>query len=307
MSASKGQATAPLPADILVRHGYIITMDAERRLIPDGAIAIAGGKIIAVGEDADIASRFFASQVIDAEGAPVHPGFIECHMHASFQLYRGALPDHLAESDAFDTVEAQFYNTVNDEEEYLSVLLSAIEMVRSGTTCFLEAGTVLTPKVGSARRKARGDQGDPEMLHLGSTTGVRAGQAEQRRQSCKACASHGRVHQELKRAPKTKAEALAVMGQELRRNSHKDALVRGHVAILGLGTASGEPDEPGQGLCGCCRGGPQPAPILQCGRYRGGLRPFGKDPLVHLAETDFLTATSSSATATISPMQSARR
>ena len=55
------------------------------------------------------------------KGAPVHPGFIECHMHASFQLFRGALPDQLTETDAFDTFESVFYNTVDDEEEYLAV------------------------------------------------------------------------------------------------------------------------------------------------------------------------------------------
>ncbi len=288
MSASKGQATAPLPADILVRHGYIITMDAERRLIPDGAIAIAGGKIIAVGEDADIASRFFASQVIDAEGAPVHPGFIECHMHASFQLYRGALPDHLAESDAFDTVEAQFYNTVNDEEEYLSVLLSAIEMVRSGTTCFLEAGTVLTPESAARAAKLVGIRailGDPFIWD--QPQGFAQGKLEDT-ESCKACASHGRVHQELKRAPKTKAEALAVMGQELRRNSHKDALVRGHVAILGLGTAS-------EDLMNQAKDCADAAGVVlnlhqsySAADTAADCARFGKDPLVHLAETGFL-------------------
>ncbi len=120
-------------------------MDPERRLIADGAIAIRGNRILAVGPDREIAARHVAAREIDAGGAPVHPGFIECHKHASFQLYRGALPDHLAESDAFDSVEAHFYNNVTDEEEYLSVLLSAIEMVRNGTTCILEAGTILTP------------------------------------------------------------------------------------------------------------------------------------------------------------------
>src|SRR5260370_117685 len=55
-------------------------------------------------------------------------------------------------------------------------------------------------------------------------------------EDCRACAAHGRVHQELKRAPKTKAEALARMGEELKRNAVPDALVTGHVAILGLGT-----------------------------------------------------------------------
>ena len=288
MSNAANRDRIPAPADILVRHGYIITMDDERRLFADGAIAIAGGKIVAVGDDADIARRFQATQTIDAEGAPVHPGFIECHIHASFQLYRGALPDHLAESDAFDTVEAQFYNTVNDEEEYLSVLLSAIEMVRNGTTCFLEAGTVLTTL--SAARAAefvgiRAILGDPFIWD--QPQGFAQGKLDEP-ESCKACAAHGRVHQELKRAPKTKAEALAVMGNELRRNADEDALVRGHVAVLGLGTASEDLMNQAK-ACADAAGvvlnlhQSYSAADTAADRAR-----FGKDPLVHLAETGFL-------------------
>src|SRR5689334_7074763 len=200
-------------ADLLVRHGYLITMDDERRVIADGAIAIRGKRIIAVGRDAEIAARFSATREIDAAGAPVHPGFVECHMHASFQLYRGALPDHLAESDAFDTVEAHFYNNVTDEEEHLSVLLSAMEMVRNGTTCFLEAGTILTPDAAARAAEFVGIRAilaDPFIWDQpqGFAQGKVEGKVETA-EECKACASHGRVKQELARAPKTKAEALA--------------------------------------------------------------------------------------------------
>ena len=82
-----------IPADLLIRHGYLITMDEERRVIADGAIVVLGNRIAAVGPDREVAAGYAAAREIDAAGAPVHPGFIECHMHASFQLYRGALPD----------------------------------------------------------------------------------------------------------------------------------------------------------------------------------------------------------------------
>ena len=47
--------------------------------------------------------------------AAAHPGFVECHLHASFQVFRGALPDQLVETEAFNTFESVFFNTVNDE------------------------------------------------------------------------------------------------------------------------------------------------------------------------------------------------
>ena len=60
--------------DLLVRHGYVITMDAERRIITDGAIAIVGRRIVEVGEDSELSQRYLAERTIDAGGAPVHPG-----------------------------------------------------------------------------------------------------------------------------------------------------------------------------------------------------------------------------------------
>ena len=285
---SEMKSPEKLHTDILIRHGYLITMDQNRRLIEDGAIAIKDGKILAVGPDVELSGRYTAKREIDAEGAPVHPGFIECHMHASFQLYRGAIPDHLAESEAFDSVEAHFYNNVTDEDEYLAVLLSSLEMVRNGTTCFLEAGTVLTPD--SAARAAefvgiRAILGDPFIWD--QPHGLAQGKLEPEGE-CKACASHGRVKQELKRAPKTKAEALARLGREVRRNSKKDALVTGHIAVLGLGTASEDLMMEAK-ACADAAGvvlnihqSYSPADT-EADRHR-----FGKDPLVHLAQTGFL-------------------
>jgi cytosine/adenosine deaminase-related metal-dependent hydrolase len=139
-----------ITAQLLIRHGYIITMDDAATVIEDGAIAIGqDGRILAVGADREIVSRYAAAREIDAEGAPVHPGFVECHLHASYHLFRSVLPDQLVESDSFDTFEGHFYNTVTDEDEYLSVLLASMEMVRNGSTCFMEAGTILTPEMGA--------------------------------------------------------------------------------------------------------------------------------------------------------------
>lgn len=53
-------------ADLIVRHGYLITMDDERRHIEDGAIAIARGRILALGPDAEICARFSGAREIDA-------------------------------------------------------------------------------------------------------------------------------------------------------------------------------------------------------------------------------------------------
>lgn len=53
-------------------------------LIENGAIAVAGGKIAAVGNSNEILREFESENVIDANGAVVSPGFVECHTHVVF-------------------------------------------------------------------------------------------------------------------------------------------------------------------------------------------------------------------------------
>jgi len=279
-------AGGPRRITLLIRHAYVITMDDDQRIFADGAIAIDGGRIVDVGDDAALAPRYVAARAIDAKGAPAHPGFIECHLHASFQLFRGALPDQLAETDAFDSFESLFFNTVNDEEEYLAVALAAMEMIRNGTTCFLEAGTVLEPAAAARAAEEIGIRAvlaDPFIWDQpqGFAQGMVAA-------GCGACAAEARVRPTLARAPQTRDEALALMGRELRRNRDPDALVTGHVAILGLGTASealmmeAKARADAAGVVLNLHQSYSPADTA-ADRQR-----FGKDPLLHLAEIGFL-------------------
>jgi 5-methylthioadenosine/S-adenosylhomocysteine deaminase len=105
---------------------------------------------------------------------------------------------------------------------------------------------------------------------------------------CGACAAQARIRTELTRAPRTRDEALALMGTELSRNAVPDALVTGHVAILGLGTASedlmmaAKAMADGAGVTLNLHQSYSPADT-EADRQR-----FGKDPLVHLHDIGFL-------------------
>lgn len=226
--------TDPRPVDLLIRHAYLFTMDAERHVFPDGAIAVVGRRIIDVGEDAEVAARYHPARTIDAGRAPVHPGLIECHVHVSYQLIRGALPDSLVEADIFDAFLDTFFNGVTAEEEYLGSVLAALEMIRNGTTCFLEAGTAFEPSaVASAAELVgiRGVIGDPFIM-------------EQPRGPSRLQAStlptSGHVSGLITRAPRTLDDAIKALGKELKRNADPDALVTGHIALRGMGSASEE-------------------------------------------------------------------
>lgn len=277
-------------ADLLIRHGHVISMDDEHNIYPDGAIAITGSRIVAVGKDADIAGEYTADRVIDAGGAPVHPGLIECHLHASFHIYRGALADQILENDVFDSFETAFYNSVNDEEEHLSVLLACLEMIRNGTTCFLEAGTILSTDAAARAAQRVGIRAIlADAFIWDEPQGFAQGMREEEANGCETCAAQARIRTELTRAPKSRAEALERMGRELERNTDPDVLVRGHVAILGLGTASEElmnlakDCADANGVVLNLHQSYSPADT-EADRVR-----FGKDPLVHLRETGFLS------------------
>lgn len=287
MSNDAGSDSERQNVELIIRNAYIITMDDDRTIIESGAIAIDRGHIVALDHEAAIAASFGADRTIDARGAPVHPGFVEAHMHASFQSFRGALPDHLPETEAFNSFESVFFNTVNDEEEYLAVVLAAMEMIRNGTTCFLEAGTVLEPSAAARAAEFVGIRAiiaDPFIWD--KPAGMSQGMLET---GCTGCESVARARPTLVRAPKTFDEAMARMGQELHRNKTPDALVTGHIALLGLGTAStrlmmeAKARADAAGVVLNLHQSYSPADT-EADRQSYG----GTDPLVHLREIGFL-------------------
>ncbi|HLY82784.1 MAG TPA: amidohydrolase [Acidimicrobiales bacterium] len=121
---------------LLISDVTAITMDEGRRVIGEAAIAIDGERIVAVDKVAALATRYQAAEVIDGRGMVAIPGLIDTHAHADQSILRGTTDDlhwipflrdwidpYLQRRDPADTVAAY--------------RLSALEMVRSGTTCFL--------------------------------------------------------------------------------------------------------------------------------------------------------------------------
>lgn len=139
------RAAGPEPADTLITGAALVTLDAARRIISDGALAIRGDRIVAVGPSAEVGARIRAREVIDGRRFVVTPGFIDAHIHITGDpLTRGHVPDDL---DA--GIEERFEHWVMPRflahtaaDERLSAQLAALQMLRSGTTCFLEAGTI---------------------------------------------------------------------------------------------------------------------------------------------------------------------
>src|SRR5690349_10954111 len=79
--------------DLIVGGGTVVTMDGSRRIIEDGAIAVKGDSIQAVGPQAEVESKYAAKQQINARGKLVLPGFINGHTHAPMVLLRSLKDD----------------------------------------------------------------------------------------------------------------------------------------------------------------------------------------------------------------------
>ncbi len=129
----------------LISGAVIVTMDAQRRIIADGALAIEGDRIAGVGKRRDIEDRFSAAEVIDGRRFVITPGFVDAHIHITGDpLTRGYVPDDIDEP--FEDKLAHWviprFVAQNADDERLSAQLASVQMLRSGTTCFLEAGTI---------------------------------------------------------------------------------------------------------------------------------------------------------------------
>jgi 5-methylthioadenosine/S-adenosylhomocysteine deaminase len=123
---------------LIVTGGTVVTVDAERHLFSPGAVAVDGRVIVAVDRADVVASKYAATDTIDASGQVVLPGLINTHTHAPMVLYRG-LADDLALKDWLEhyifPAEAK---TVTPEFVRVGTRLAALEMIQSGTTAFVD-------------------------------------------------------------------------------------------------------------------------------------------------------------------------
>ena len=80
--------------DTLIIHAHLLTMQgAGVGYIHDGAVAVHGSRIAAVGPTPELVSRFAAAETLDAAGFAVLPGLIDAHLHSPEALHRGVAQD----------------------------------------------------------------------------------------------------------------------------------------------------------------------------------------------------------------------
>lgn len=132
-----------ISADFAIVGATVITMNKSREVIPNGAVAVKGDRIVWVGSADDYDHSVTAEKKINAVSDVLCPGFINTHVHTTGDpLTRHYMPDHIGGPDALVEWVLPRYFAHTPADEQLSAKLCAVELLKSGTTTFIEAGTI---------------------------------------------------------------------------------------------------------------------------------------------------------------------
>jgi 5-methylthioadenosine/S-adenosylhomocysteine deaminase len=138
---------------LLVTGGLVITMDARQPVVENGAVAVDGGRILAVGPSADLAARYTAKKIVDARRMAVMPGFVDSHHHFLQNFHKGTRDD-LALLDWIDNVSVpriraavQDYMRGRYDIQLHASRLGCTDAIRAGITTILNMEWATHPSV----------------------------------------------------------------------------------------------------------------------------------------------------------------
>ncbi|SPT59115.1 amidohydrolase family protein [Actinomadura madurae] len=217
------QADGADECDLVITGALIVTADEAGTVLP-GSVAVKDGRIAGLGPDGTIAARYRAGRAIRADGAVLHPGFVDAHMHINQYAARSALP---ALERAGKTM-GHWKARITTADEVASARLAVLDLLRSGHTGFVDPGTVYEPDAVAETASQAGVRAwltDPYVADRGHDL----------------AASHPELFGGgfLRRWPRTTDEAMARVGGQLFRN-RDDGLVQGFVGLYGEASDSPE-------------------------------------------------------------------
>ncbi|SEG40157.1 amidohydrolase family protein [Bosea lathyri] len=133
--------------NLLITDTTIVTCDEERRIIERGAVAIAGNRIVAVGETAELEANYRDCERMSGRGLAVLPGFINAHTHTVLTSLRGTVEDWGGEI-IYRYMSPVSY-TMSDHERAVMAALGCLEAIRSGTTTLVDPFRHVTSYAGA--------------------------------------------------------------------------------------------------------------------------------------------------------------
>lgn len=139
----------------IIAHGYVVTLDPQRRVIADGAVALRGNTIVAVGPSAEVLAEH-SGEVLDAGDGLILPGLIDAHNHPILGIYGGSPPaaaGHWPQpraNNAFSLggditgllryLATPFGSALTPEQAYISAMYTFASQLKAGITCFNDGG-----------------------------------------------------------------------------------------------------------------------------------------------------------------------
>lgn len=126
------------PVDSIWSAKYVVTMDAERRVIDDGAVAVRGERIVAVGKRAEIERLYKPRRRLARPQSLIAPGLINTHTHAPMSLFRGLAGDLRLEEWLEKYIFPAERKNVDAEFVKWGTRLACLEMALSGTTTYTD-------------------------------------------------------------------------------------------------------------------------------------------------------------------------
>ena len=199
---------------ILIEHTTVLTLDRARRILSDGSVLVDGRDVVQVGPAATVLPPRTPDRVIDGRRRLVAPGFVDAHVHLTEHLSRGLMLDDVPVARYLPDWLLPLYSTVTSEEEAVAAQLACVEMIRTGTTTFCEAGTLFDVSAVAAAVEQVGMR-----AVLGRWTWDLEGQAGRMRQATE--------------------ETLALTDEMLAKvNGQADGRIAAWPLLLGFGTCS---------------------------------------------------------------------
>ena len=126
------------PVDTIVSARYVVTMDAQRRVIENGAVAIRGERIVEAGTRANIDKKYQAKNRIDEPAALIAPGLINTHTHAAMSLFRGIADDLRLQDWLTKFIFPAEAKNLSADFVRWGTRLACLEMLLSGTTTYVD-------------------------------------------------------------------------------------------------------------------------------------------------------------------------
>lgn len=125
-------------SQILIKNGYVISMNKNREIFKNGSVLIEDDKIKAVGKVEHSLVNADA-EIYDAQGKIILPGLVNTHVHLSQQLGRGVADDVVLLTWLRERVWP-YESSFNYEDSLISSTACCVELIKTGVTTFLEAG-----------------------------------------------------------------------------------------------------------------------------------------------------------------------